>query len=249
MGPCDVAMARIDAAATPENAARLQTGRQLNAVLGLIGAPIVFLGLAGWAFFSWRRYGKDPVYLDDPSILMPAPPPDLTAASGAFVMDGGTSRRALTTAMLDLASRGLISFREDKGLLGLSHKVGVDTDPPREPTTSRRRSGRATPGDRSVPRRTMRCASCASLAETEGFIEPDELPKFGASVGDFDSKLEDHVVKGGWMVEQPRKVVARWVGQGDPRDRRPGSWRSSSASTSRSRGSSSSASRPSPAAS
>ena len=103
-GALTAAMAKVDAAATPENAARLQLGRQVNAVLGLVGAPIVFLGLAGWAFFSWRRFGKDPVYLDDPSILMPAPPPELTAASGAFVMDGGTSRRALTTAMLDLAS-------------------------------------------------------------------------------------------------------------------------------------------------
>ncbi len=125
----DAALAKIDAAATPENAARLQAGRQVNAVLGLVVAPIVFLGLSGWAFFSWRRYGKDPVYLDDPSILMPGPPPDLTAASGAFVMDGKASRRALTTAMLDLASRGLITFREDKGMLGLSHKVGVDTAP------------------------------------------------------------------------------------------------------------------------
>ena len=58
---------------------------------------------------------------------MPAPPPDLTAASGAMVMDGSTSRRALTTAMLDLASRGLVAFREEKGIL--SRKVGVDTDP------------------------------------------------------------------------------------------------------------------------
>jgi uncharacterized membrane protein YgcG len=107
-GALKVALAKVDAAATPEHAAQLQTARQVNAVLGLVGAPVVFLGLAGWAFFHWRRYGKDPVYLDDPSILMPAPPPDLTAASGAFVMDGGSSRRALTTAMLDLASVGHI---------------------------------------------------------------------------------------------------------------------------------------------
>ena len=84
-------------------------------MLGLVGAPVVFMGLSGWAFFHWRRFGKDPVYLDDPSVLMPAPPPDLTAASGAVIMDGGTSRRALTTAMLDLASRGMIAFREDPG--------------------------------------------------------------------------------------------------------------------------------------
>ena len=88
----------------PSTRPRSRPRRQINAVLGLVGAPVVFLGLSGWAF-SWRRFGKDPVYLDDPSILMPAPPPDLTAASGAMVMDGGTSRRALTTAMLDLASR------------------------------------------------------------------------------------------------------------------------------------------------
>ena len=94
-GALDIAMERVDAAATPEHANSLQLARQANAAVGLIGAPIAFFGLAGWAVLSWRRFGKDPVYLDDPSILMPAPPPDLTAASGAMVMDGSTSRRAL----------------------------------------------------------------------------------------------------------------------------------------------------------
>jgi uncharacterized membrane protein YgcG len=209
----DAAMRKIDAAATPENAARLQVGRQVNAVLGLVGAPIVLLGLAGWAYFSWRRYGKDPVYLDDPSILMPAPPPDLTAASGAFVMDGGTSRRALTTAMLDLASRGLISFREDKGLLGLSRKVGVDTAPTRGDDieeAQRARNARRPIG----PAEDYALRQLRSLAETENFIDPDELPSFGPKVADFDHKLEDHVVKSGWMVEQPRRVIGRWVAKG-----------------------------------
>ena len=123
------AMDRIDEAATPENAARLERGRQLNAAVGLIGAPLLLAGLVGWGFFHWRRFGKDPVYLDSPSIYIPAPPPDLTAASGAMVMDGKTSRRALTTAMLDLASRGLIAFREDAGLLGFNRKVGVEIEP------------------------------------------------------------------------------------------------------------------------
>ena len=46
------------------------------------------------------RYNKDPVYLDDPSIHMPAPPPDLTAASGPLRRGGrrgglgGRTRRA-----------------------------------------------------------------------------------------------------------------------------------------------------------
>jgi uncharacterized membrane protein YgcG len=213
-GALDVAMRRIDAAATPENAQRLQLGRQANAVIGLVGAPIVFLGLAGWAFFAWRRYGKDPVYLDDPSILMPAPPPDLTAASGAFVMDGHSSRRALTTAMLDLASRGLLSFREDKGLLGLSHKVGVDTTP--DSTDPVEEAQRARNARKPIgPAEDYALRHLRALGDDkDGFIEPDKLPEFGTSVSGFDSALEDHVVKGGWVVEKPSRVVARWIGKG-----------------------------------
>ncbi len=213
-GALDIAMQRIDAAATPENAAKLQVGRQINAAIGLVGAPIVFLGLAGWAFFSWRRYGKDPVYLDDPSILMPAPPPDLTAASGAFVMDGRSSRRALTTAMLDLASRGLIPFREDKGMLGLSHKVGIETSPAAGDAVEeaqRARNARKPIG----PAEDYALRKLRVLGDGEqGFIEPDKLPEFGSSVSEFDSKLEDHVVSRGWVVEKPSRVVARWVGKG-----------------------------------
>ncbi len=212
-GALRIALERVDAAATPENAQRLQLGRQVNAVLGLVLAPTVFILLAGWAFFSWRRYGKDPVYLDDPSILMPAPPPDLTAASGAFVLDGGTSRRALTTAMLDLASRGLIAFREEKGLLGLSTKVGVDTAPEpadeMEQAQQERNARRPTGPAEAVALRRIR-----ALDGDDHYIEPDDLPKFGAAVDDFDSALESHVVAKGWMVERPSKVTSRWVGRG-----------------------------------
>jgi len=216
-GALDVALAKVDAATTPEHAAALQQSRQVNAVIGLVGAPIVFLGLAGWAFFHWRRFGKDPVYLDDPSVLMPAPPPDLTAASGAMVMDGATSRRALTTAMLDLASRGLIAFREDGGgLLGLGgHKVGVDVKP--------------APGDAGVQaqralnaRRPTGPAEDVALKRLESlggdapddFISAEDLPKFGTTVADFDRALETHVVERGWFTERPSKVLTRWAGRG-----------------------------------
>ena len=213
-GALRVALQRVDAAATPENAARLEIGRQVNAVLGLVGAPIVLFALVGWAFFSWRRFGKDPVYLDDPSILMPAPPPELTAASGAFILEGGATRRALTTAMLDLASRGLLSFREDRGLLGLSDKVGVDLTPqPGDPLEEARRARNAR---RPIgPAEEYALRELRELGEQhDGFIDADELPTFGTSVGTFDARLESHVVKRRWMVEKPSKVVARWTGRG-----------------------------------
>jgi uncharacterized membrane protein YgcG len=209
-----VAMERIDAAATPENARALQLGRQINAVLGLVLAPVVFLGLAGWAFFSWRRFGKDPVYLDDPSILMPAPPEDLTAASGAFVMDGGSSRRALTTAMLDLASRGLVAFREEDSLLPWSsRKVGIETEPAPgdDVEEARRRLNARRP---TGPAEAVALRRLNAIDGKDHYIEPDDLLKFGEAVPAFDSALEEHVVDKGWMVEKPSKVKTRWVGRG-----------------------------------
>jgi uncharacterized membrane protein YgcG len=209
----NAAMAKVDAAATADHAANLERGRQLNAVVGLVGAPIVFLGLVGWAGYHWRRFGKDPVYLDDPSILMPAPPPDLTAASGAMIMDGATSRRALTTAMLDLASRGLIAFRDEPGILWQGHKVGIDTAPaagdPETEAQRRLNARRPTGPAEEVALRRLR-----TLGTGASFISSEDLPKFGSEVADFDKALETHVVDRGWFGERPSKVVSRWAGRG-----------------------------------
>ena len=210
-----VAFERIDAAATAEHAAELETARQANAVLGLIGAPVVFMGLAGWAFWNWRRFGKDPIYLDDPSILMPAPPPNLTAASGAMVMDGKTSRRALTTAMLDLASRGQISFREDGGFLGFGKKVGVDVEPGTGDElleAQRTRNARRPIGPAEST--ALRHLRVIGGSEEGNYIKPEDLPKFGQYVSEFDQALEAHVVKGGWFKEKPSAVVVRWAAIG-----------------------------------
>ncbi len=216
-GALGVALEKVDAAATPDHAAALERSRQVNAVVGLVGAPIVFLGLSGWALFHWRRFGKDPVYLDDASVLMPAPPPDLTAASGAMIMDGSTSRRALTTAMLDLASRGLIAFREDGGgILGLGgHKVGIDVSPAKgdaEVEAQRRLNARRPIGP--AEQLALKRLETLGAGEDGAYITPDDLPKFGSEVSAFDAALETHVVDRGWFGEKPSKVVARWIGRG-----------------------------------
>jgi uncharacterized membrane protein YgcG len=208
-----VALRKVDAAATVEHALALERARQFNAVLGLIGAPIVFMSLVGWAFYTWRRFGKDPVYLDDASIYMPAPPPDLTAASGAMVMDGTTSRRALTTAMLDLASRGSIAFREDPGVLWQKSKVGIDVAPPKgdDVVEAQRRLNARRP---TGPAEAVALRELRDVADTANLITSEDLPKFGTHVADFDRALENHVVDKGWFAMKPSKVVGRWVGRG-----------------------------------
>ncbi len=214
-GALTVALHDVDAAATPEHAASLQQARQANAVIGLVGAPVVFMGLSGWAFFHWRRFGKDPVYTDDPSVLMPAPPPDLTAASGAVIMDGGTSRRALTTAMLDLASRGMIAFREDPGGVFGGQKVGIDLKPaPGDAETEAQRARNSRRPTGPAEELALRHLQQLGGSGDGAFISPEDLPKFGSDVAAFDSSLESHVVKRGWFAEKPSKVVGTWVVRG-----------------------------------
>jgi uncharacterized membrane protein YgcG len=209
-----VALEKIDANATPEHAAKLQTARQIDAGVGLVGAPIILLGLIGTALFSWRRDGRDPVYLDDPSIHMAGPPEDLTPAAGAFVIAGEANRRALTTAMLDLASRGVIAFREEKGLFGIKRKVGVELSPPTPDAETAARQARNA-ARRLGAAEQLAFRSLQQLPQDEGgFIKPEDLLGFGSKVERFNKELEEHVVAHGWFREPPSKVKVRWAGRG-----------------------------------
>ena len=84
----DRAIEVVDTAITPEGTDRLNLLRQLNAALGLIGAPITFLVIVGFAFFAWRREGNDPEVLDSDSILMAGPPADMTPPLATVVRHG-----------------------------------------------------------------------------------------------------------------------------------------------------------------
>ena len=209
-GALIAALAKIDANATADHARVLETARILDAAVGLIGGPLAFIFLVAAAAWSWVRYGKDPVYLDDPSILMPAPPPDLTAASGAVVWEGKATRRALTTAMLDLASRGELSFREERGLLSQKAGIQIELQPTDEPNVVRNR------------RRPLSEAEDYALARLRGiatpsdnyYIEPDEITKFGKYAAKFDDKVEKHVTAKGWFREPPAKATSRWRSRG-----------------------------------
>jgi uncharacterized membrane protein YgcG len=230
-------MAKVDAAATPEHASELNFFRQLNAVLGLLVAPLLAVLVVGWGLTSWLRHGRDPVYLDDPSIHIPTPPRGLTPAAGVVIREGRSTRRALTAASLDLAARGLIAFRAEKaGLLGTSTKLGILTTPefteqdaydetgaplPPGPPGSppqiepeaqfRRDRARARPMDEATGYLDR---NLTAIAGHDGYIEPDDILKLGAKVGGFDKKIEQHVVQQGWFKEPPSKATQRWVGRG-----------------------------------
>ncbi len=202
----------VDAAVTPDRAAWLERARIFNAILGLIVAPLLAVALVGWALFNWLRFGRDPVYLDDPSILMPAPPDTLTAATGALVYDGKTSRRALTTALLDLASRGSIAFEDEPKLIGRKVAVVTKPDPPHDEVAATRQ--------RLAARRPISGAEQYALQELRslgagtdhGLVDGDELLKFGPKVSEFDKTLEAYAVSEGWFRDAPSRVRTRWFG-------------------------------------
>ena len=96
----------------------------------------------------------------------------------------------------------------------------MSTRPPA--TTSWRRSGGSTQRRPTGPAEDVAYRKLRSLAsgEPDGYITPDDLPKFGTDVADFDKALERHVVDKGWFKEAPSKVVDALGGPRRPRDRR-----------------------------
>ncbi|MEX1296491.1 MAG: TPM domain-containing protein [Candidatus Limnocylindrales bacterium] len=197
------AMRVIDGAATAEHARNLQLARQIDAMAGLVVAPLLLIGLVGWAGWSWLRFGRDPEYLDDDSILMPAPPPGLSPAAAAVIIDGRSRRHALTTAMVDLASRGEISFRSKVGAPG---ELSIDITVPDQRDARLARNRRRELGD----------AEAYALKQLKGLggairtIDPEDVPKFASSVSEFDERLEETVAANGWFAESPGDAVDRW---------------------------------------
>jgi uncharacterized membrane protein YgcG len=199
------ALQAVDKAATPEHAQQLQTARQLNALLGF-GGILLGLGLLAWLFVSWLRFGRDPVYTDDASIYMPAPPPGLTAAAASVILDGMATRHALTTAMLDLASRGEIAFVPDTGFLRKPRVTVRITDP--DLSDTKLRLIRRHPVAQAEQFALEHLQALAEGEERE--ISPQGLLGFGKHVGEFNQLLEDSVVRGGWFARAPRSVIRRW---------------------------------------
>jgi uncharacterized membrane protein YgcG len=206
------AMAKVDASATTEHAQNLERGRLINAIVGVVLGPGLFLLLVGWAVLSWFRRGRDPIFVDDPSVLMPAPPDELTAASGALVFDGQSSRRTLTTALLDLASRGELAFEQHDSLL--KKKVAIrtqGTEPANDVDAAHRRLNARRPLSDAE---TYALQEIRDLAPGGDILEDDDLLRFGSKVGKFDEKLERFAVQRSWFTEAPGKVMSRWTGTG-----------------------------------
>jgi len=187
------AIADVDAAATPAHADELSRARILNSLVGF-GAALLAILLVGIAFYRWYTHGRDPVYVDDNSILMPAPPDGLTPAMATLLMDDRTSSRTVSAAMIDLAARGLVRFRQDDQFMRKKTQLGAT------------RQGEIP----AIPEAGLYRA-IARWADPEGFVPvataKELLPAISALKGD----LETLAVQKGWLTAKPSRVVAIWI--------------------------------------
>jgi uncharacterized membrane protein YgcG len=196
----------IGAAITPEATARLNLLRQVNGVVGIVGAPVSFLLIVGIAFFAWRREGDDPEVLDSPSILMAGPPANMTPPMATVVRQGKATQHSIDTLLMELATTGRMTFQN----LDRTGKVKADDepnpllDPAIELKEAAPRDGRMGAAERSaweIVRQQARGGTTLSrerLWELNGLLRPVR------------DGLEDEVVRLGWFTRRPSTLITRW---------------------------------------
>ena len=112
----------------------------------LVSAVAGFALVVGSMALVWYMRRRSISQIDDPSILLSAPPPGMTPAA-ATVVEGAPVRLAFIAGMLDLAGRGEITF-VDESASGGRAKTGIeiggaDLTDPRVESNRRRPAGEA----------------------------------------------------------------------------------------------------------
>ena len=196
----------VDAAITPDATARLNLLRQVNGVIGIIGAPLALLLTVGWVFFAWRREGDDPEVLDSPSILMAGPPANMTPPLATVVRQGKSNRHSMNTLLMELASTGRMAFQnlDRAGEVKSDDEPNPLLDPAIELMEAAPRDGRMGAAERSaweLIRQQARGGTTISrerLWELNNVLEPVR------------DGLEDDVVRLGWFTRRPSTLITRW---------------------------------------
>lgn len=179
------------------------------AVIGLIGGAglVLLLFLRTW----WERGRDARVVLIDDSVLLPTPPPGLTPALATVLRDDGVQRDSFASALVDLGHRGLVTFQETSGVLGIGKHVNLVVPP--EPLID--------PSSLEARRRPLGAAESAlasSIASKsiDGVLTWDRLKGGeGAKLWDsFKSNIGRAAKATGFFRDDPNSLAGRWAGIG-----------------------------------
>ncbi len=176
----------------------VQVRASVTIAILILDLSVVIGGIVGWTVF-----GRDPVDIDDESVLAAGPPVELSPCLAAVLYEGRGESRALTVALLELAERGSITIHDDPylGNGGYISRTWIDV--------------RAQDGHRSPALGRPEGILATSLGvdgRRSARIDPiDALAAIGSSRGAFEAALDDEVVATGWFVRPPFQTEARWT--------------------------------------
>jgi len=203
MAALDVVDAAVTAAATD----RLETYRQVNALIGIPGGILALVLTGGTAFVAWRRHGDDPELVDSPSVLMAGPPAEMTPPLATVLRDGRAGSNALRTLLVELAGGGLIRFRN----LDRAKKVKADDDP--DPLTDPALDVLDPPVDRPQPTGPLGEAyrELVIRGGSERSLRREALWGVNQALDPIKRQLEQEAVRLGWLTRLPTPEITRWV--------------------------------------
>ena len=196
----------VGSAITPDATARLNFLRQVNAVVGIVGAPVALLLIVGVAFRAWRREGDDPEVLDSPSILMAGPPANMTPPLATVVRQGKANRHSMNTLLMELASTGRMAFQnlDHAGKVKSDDEPNPLLDPAIELMEAAPRDGRMGAAERSAWELIRQQARGGTT------ISRDRLWELNDVLEPVRDGLEDDVVRLGWFTRRPSTLITRW---------------------------------------
>ena len=217
-GDLDAAMldglAKVDAIVQPGgNPDRL--GR--NAMRLAVGGLVTGGGLLMLALFlrTWWLRGRDArIPTIDDSVLLPAPPPDLTPALAAVLRKDGIDNETFTSALVDLGHRGLLTFAQDPDNdKHVDLVVPPEASPDPAAADARRRplghAEKTLIGD--IRRRAVVEDGDGRLMLSSAELRKGEGAKLFSA---FKSSMGSAAKASGWFRDDPTKLTGRWAGIG-----------------------------------
>jgi uncharacterized membrane protein YgcG len=207
------AIQALDEHMTAANRDRLEILRIVNAVLGIIVAPITLAAILLLAWRHWRRHGDDPELSDSPSVLMAGPPAGMTPALATVVRGGTADQHSVNTVLVELGATGRLAFENlDKVR---SARRDKDPDPVTDPAIVVTDAGGDDDDRLGGPQRRA-WEAIRSLAGGSGRLTRGRLWKVNERLGPIKQELEEEAVRLGWLTTRPTPQIMRmsWIAVG-----------------------------------
>jgi uncharacterized membrane protein YgcG len=195
--------------ADPAAQAELERNRQINAAIGIIGAPLALIATIGWAWRAWRREGDDPDLVDSESVLMAGPPAEMTPALATVIRQGRGDQHTINTTLVELAGSGRISFENLDRVREV--KSDDEPDPLTDPAIVVHPDGDRPPLGEPQERAWEKIRT---LGGTDGRLSRTTLWMVNGALSSVKKELEEQAVRIGWLERMPGPSITRMVGIG-----------------------------------